>query len=109
MLVLTNGAKTLLGIPCKVLDSVMLSVHVVWRNARHYVSSPRKMLHLVDIDWPRIAHGTEILAASHKFGMDCFGNGNVAHIDGRVLISELEELGLVGPRCHGIAAHSLHL
>lgn len=109
MLVLTNEATTLLGVPCKVLNSVMLSGHIVERNTRHYMSSPREILHLVDMDWPRIPHGTEILAASHKFGMDCFSNDNIGHINSRVLISELEELGLVRPRCYGIAAHSLHL
>jgi hypothetical protein len=57
----------------------------------------------------RIWHGPEIFAASHKFGMDCFGKANVPHINDRDLISKLEELGLVGTCCHGIAAHSLHL
>jgi hypothetical protein len=109
MLVLAKEVNILQGVPCKVLDSVTLSGHVLWRNTRYYVSSLRKMLHLVNIDWPRIAYGTEILVASHKFGMDCFSKGNVAYINDRVLISELEELELVGPRCHGIATHSLYL
>jgi hypothetical protein len=109
MLVIANEAKDLLGVPRKILDSVTLSGHVVRRDARHYMSSPRKMVHLVDINWTRITQGTEILATSHKVGMDCFGKGNVVYVNSRVLISELEELGLVRPRCHGIAAYSLHL
>jgi hypothetical protein len=39
--------------------------------------------------------------------MDCFSKGNVAYVNDGVLISELEELGLAGPRCHGFTAHSL--
>jgi hypothetical protein len=51
----------------------------------------------------RIWHGPEIFAASHKFGRDCFWQANVLHINDRVLISKLEELGLVGACCHGIS------
>lgn len=109
MLVLKNEARSSLCIPCKVLDGVTLPVHVIWRNTRHYVSSSRKMLHLIDVDWSQIAHGTEKIAASDKFGMNCFSKCNAIHIYDRILISELEELQLVEARYHGIATNPLHL
>lgn len=47
--VIANQAANFLGVPCKILDRVTLSMHVVRWNARHNVSSPRKVVHLVDM------------------------------------------------------------
>ena len=50
MLVIANEATDSLSIPCQVLDGVTLLRMVVWWDTRHNVSSPRKVLHLVDME-----------------------------------------------------------
>lgn len=70
---IANEATNILGIFCKILDSVTLSMHAIQWNARHNMGNPRKVVHLVDMERSWIAYGPEVFAASHKLGMNCFG------------------------------------